>query len=128
MVYRHHMKSALLLGLLLGTLGWGIILVRNIMERRGELAALRAFGFRRKRLTLMVLAENVFLLLIGIGLGTLSALVAIAPMVLGEAGSLPWGSLLLTLAVVFLVGMLASLAGVLGTVRVPLLPALKAEH
>jgi len=29
---------------------------------------------------------------------------------------------------VFLVGMLASLAGVLGTVRVPLLPALKAEH
>jgi ABC-type antimicrobial peptide transport system permease subunit len=116
------------LGLLLGTLGLGIILVRNIMERRGELAALRAFGFRRVRLALMVLAENVFLLGFGISLGTVSALAAIAPMVLGEGSSLPWASLLLTLAVVFLVGMLASLAGVLGTLRVALLPALKAEH
>lgn len=116
------------LGLLLGTLGLGVILVRNIMERRGELAALRAFGFRRNRLALMVLAENVFLLMFGISLGTTSALVAIAPVVLGEGSSLPWASLLLTLSVVFLVGMLASLAGVLGTLRVPLLPALKAER
>jgi len=116
------------LGLLLGTLGLGIILVRNIMERRGELAVLRAFGFRRNRLAVMVLAENVFLLVFGITLGTVSALVAIAPVVLGEGSALPWASLLLTLTVVFLVGMLASLAGVLGTLRVPLLPALKAER
>ena len=35
------------LGLLLGTLGLGIVLLRNVIERRGELAVLRAFGFRR---------------------------------------------------------------------------------
>ena len=116
------------LGLLLGTVGLGIILVRNIIERRGELAALRAFGFRRRRLALLVVAENGFLLVFGISLGTLSALVAIAPVILGEASPLPWGSLLGTLAVVFLVGMLASVAAVLGTLRVPLLPALKAER
>ena len=34
-------------GLLLGTIGLGIVLVRNVIERRGELATLRAFGFRR---------------------------------------------------------------------------------
>ena len=48
------------LGLLLGTLGLGIVLLRNVIERRGELAVLRAFGFRRAVLSRMLLAENGF--------------------------------------------------------------------
>ena len=46
------------LGLLLGTLGLGIVLLRNVIERSGELATLRAFGFRRTTLSLMLLSEN----------------------------------------------------------------------
>ncbi|KAA0226695.1 hypothetical protein EDS67_19980, partial [candidate division KSB1 bacterium] len=42
------------LGLLLGTLGLGIILLRNVIERRGELATLRAFGFREATLRHML--------------------------------------------------------------------------
>ena len=116
------------LGLLLGTIGLGIVLVRNVIERRGELATLRAFGFRRAFLSRMVLAENAFLLAIGTMIGSVSALLAIAPRFVLSAVELPWGALLPTLAAVLVVGMLASLAAMIGTLRVPLLPALKAER
>jgi ABC-type lipoprotein release transport system permease subunit len=114
------------LGLLLGTVGLGVVLVRNVIERRGELATLRAFGFRRSRLAVIVLAENAFLLGIGVLIGTLAALAAVAPSLADRTP--PWSSLAGTLALVLAVGMLSSLAAVVGTLRVPLLPALKAEH
>jgi hypothetical protein len=114
------------LGLLLGTVGLAIVLVRNVVERRGELATLRAFGYRRSTLAGLVLAENAFLLLIGMLIGTGSALAAVAPRL--TVVEVPWASLLTTLAVVIVVGMLSSTIAVLGALRVPLLPALKAER
>jgi ABC-type antimicrobial peptide transport system permease subunit len=114
------------LGLLLGTFGLAVVLVRNLLERRGELATLRAVGYPRSSLVRLVLAENAFLLVCGVAIGTLSALLAVAPRLL----SLPvaWGGLLGTLGAVLLVGMLASTGAVLGALRVPLLPALKSER
>src|SRR5262249_30147248 len=50
------------LGLLLGSLGLAVVLLRSVWERRGELALLRALGFRRQALGGLVLAENAFLL------------------------------------------------------------------
>ncbi len=114
------------LGLLLGTVGLGIVLLRNVLERRGELATLRAFGFRRSRLAWLVLAENAFLLLVGLAIGSGAALAAVAPNLRG--GHVPWTSLLSTLAAVWVVGMLSSVLAVRGTLRTPLLPALKAER
>ena len=38
------------LGLLLGSVGLGVVVLRNVLERRGELAILRAVGFRRRSL------------------------------------------------------------------------------
>ena len=35
------------LGLLLGSVGLGIVVLRNVLERRGELAVLLAVGFRK---------------------------------------------------------------------------------
>lgn len=115
------------LGLVLGTIGLGIILLRNVMERRGELATLRAFGFRRSTLSTMLLAENGFLLLIGLLIGALSALLAVAPHLMVPGVSVPWTSLLLTLALVFLIGILSSAAAACLAMRTPLLPALKRE-
>lgn len=115
------------LGLLLGTTGLGIILVRNVIERRGELATMRAFGYQRKFLALMVLAENAFLLCIGILTGTLTAAITVAPHLFQDSAGLPWGSLLLTLLLVIVVGLASSIAAVSAILRVPLLPALKAE-
>jgi ABC-type antimicrobial peptide transport system permease subunit len=115
------------LGLLLGTLGLGIILIRNIIERRGELATLRAFGFRRSTLAKMLVAENSFLILCGILIGSVSALVAVLPHLLGGHAQTPWLSLTFTLTLVFMIGLIASFVAVSTALRIPLLPALKAE-
>jgi ABC-type lipoprotein release transport system permease subunit len=115
------------LGLLLGTTGLGIILLRNVLERRGELAAMRAFGFQRKFLATMVVAENAFLLCVGILTGTITAAITATPYLMQDLSNLPWLSLSLTLLLVFFVGMISSIAAVSAILRVPLLPALKAE-
>jgi ABC-type lipoprotein release transport system permease subunit len=115
------------LGLLLGTVGLGIVVVRNVIERRAELATLRAFGFRRSVITLIVLIENAFLLIVGIGVGAVSGLVAVAPHLLASGSQVPWPTLIITIASVFGVGMGASAVGVITSLRVPLLPVLKTE-
>jgi ABC-type antimicrobial peptide transport system permease subunit len=115
------------LGLLLGTLGLGIILVRNVIERRGELATLRAFGFNRSILALLVVTENGVLLLSGILIGAVSALIAVSPHLFQSGSNFPWVSLSFTLLIVFLIGMIASVVATVLALRIPLLPALKAE-
>jgi len=115
------------LGLLLGTIGLGIVLIRNAIERRGELATLRAFGFRRSTLTLMLTAENAYLILTGIVIGAFSALLAVTPHLTSGNAQIPWLSLCLSLLSVFGVGLIASLLAAFYALRIPLLPALKAE-
>lgn len=115
-------------GLLLGTLGLGIALLRGIIERRGELATLRAFGFRRRRIAWMVTAENSVLLLLGVALGTLAGLLAVAPRLATSGESVPWAPLLATLLAVVAVGLLSSIAAVWSALGVPLLPVLKEER
>jgi hypothetical protein len=115
-------------GLLLGTVGLGLVLLRGVIERRGELATLRAFGFRRSRLAWIVTAENGLLLLLGVGLGTVSGLLASAPHLLSQGGGPPWAGLLGTLLAVLSVGLFSCMAAVWSALRVPLLPVLKAER
>ena len=115
------------LGLLLGTLGLGIVLLRNVIERRGELAVLRAFGFRRAVLSRMLLVENSFLMLVGLAIGSVSALIAVAPHVVSYGAFIPWGSLALTLVIIYGAGLIASAIAVFFALRAPLLPALKQE-
>ncbi len=68
-----------LLGLLLGTVGLGMLLLRNTLERRAELALARALGFSSARLRWWVLSEYGYLLLLGLACGAGAALVAILP-------------------------------------------------
>src|SRR5207249_3414373 len=76
------------LGLLLGALGLAVVLVRSVWERRGELALLRALGYRKRALDWLVLAENGFLLVLGLAGGSIAALVAVAPHLAGSGGRL----------------------------------------
>ena len=115
------------LGLLLGTLGLGAVLLRNVMERRKELALLRAVGYRPEHLRTMVIAENAYLLIAGTVIGAVSALVAILPAFLQRGGHLPDPSLALLLLAVPLAGMAASLIAVRMVARAPLLETLHAE-
>jgi ABC-type lipoprotein release transport system permease subunit len=115
------------LGLLLGTLGLGAVLMRNVLERRRELALLQALGYRRIHVLAMVLAENVWLLVAGLVTGTLCALIAIAPVIVERGGRLPVVSLILLLGSVLVVGLTASVGATTTALRSPLLPALRAE-
>ena len=115
-----------LLGLLLGTLGLGILILRNVLERSGELAALSACGFRRARLGAMLLYEHGFLLLAGEGIGSVAALIAVAPR-LFDPTPLPWAALSVSLGLVFAAGLLACAVASHSALRRPLLAALKAE-
>jgi putative ABC transport system permease protein len=115
------------LGLLLGTLGMAAVLLRNVLERRRELALLRAVGYNSSHFTLMVVAENVLLLFCGLITGTVCALLAIAPVFFERGGRLPNISLGLLLAGVLISGLIASLIATWAALRSPLLPALRAE-
>jgi ABC-type antimicrobial peptide transport system permease subunit len=112
---------------LLGALGLAVVLLRSTWERRGELALLRALGFRRQTLGWLVLAENGFLLLLGLGVGTGAALLAVAPQLFGSGAAVPWLRLLGLLGLVLLVGLAAGAVAMRATLRAPLLPALRRE-
>ncbi len=115
------------LGLLLGTLGLATALLRNVLERRRELALMRAVGYQPSHLSLMVIAENALLLGCGLLTGVLCALLAIIPALIARGGRLSAVSLGLLLLAVLLTGLATSLAAVRAVIRSPLLPALRAE-
>ena len=114
-------------GLLLGTVGLAAVQLRNVLERRGELALLRAAGFRAAALAALVVLENLLLLLLGLACGGLAALVAVAPHLLGRGGAIPWAPLAGALAMILAAGLAASLAAVRAVARQPLLGALREE-
>lgn len=66
-------------GLLIGTVGLGVILVRSILERRNEIALLKAVGFGKKLIFKLFINEYTSLLLAGILIGVITATIAILP-------------------------------------------------
>jgi ABC-type antimicrobial peptide transport system permease subunit len=115
------------LGLLLGALGLAIVLMRSVWERRGELALLRALGYRQTALGWLMLAENGFLLLLGLVIGALTALLSVAPHVFAGSGEVPVLRLLSLLVFVVIVGLAAGAAAIAAMLRAPLLAALRRE-
>lgn len=116
------------LGLLLGTVGLATVLLRNVLERRRELALLAAVGFRRGHFVVMAAAENLLIVLGGLGIGAVCAAIAIAPTVADRGGRLPLsGGALLLLTAVLLVSMASSVAAMAAATRTPLLEALRSE-
>jgi ABC-type lipoprotein release transport system permease subunit len=114
------------LGLVLGTLGLATVLLRNVLERRRELALLRAVGYNSSHFGLMVITENAFLVCCALATGTVCALLAIGPAFISRGGHLPAVSLWLLLSVL-VTGLSASLAATVAALRAPLLPALRSE-
>ena len=115
------------LGLLLGTVGLAAVLMRNVLERRRELALLRAVGYRPRHLFTMVLAENVYLLLMGLATGAACAALATAPAVSARGGHVPLASLAVLLALVAATGIASSSVAIAAALCSPLLDALKSE-
>ena len=115
------------LGLLLGTIGVATVMFRNVLERRRELALLRAVGFDARSVSIMIAAETALLLGAGIGAGVLCAAIAIAPAWLGRGGATPGLGLVLLLAGVIAAGLLSTLLATRAALRGEVLQALRAE-
>ena len=115
------------LGLVLGTFGLGAVLLRNVLERRRELALLGAVGYRARHLATMILAESVLLLGTGLVAGVLAAALAIAPALSGRGGPFPVASTLALLAGVFVTGLVSTLAATRAAASGRLLRALRSE-
>jgi len=113
------------LGLLLGSVGLGIVVLRNVLERRSELAVLLAVGFRKRAVQRLVLLENGALLIAGLVLGVCAAGIAVLPSLVGPETHLPSGSLGLTLLAVMLNGLFWTWAATRFAVRGDLLTALR---
>jgi len=67
------------IGLLLGSLGLGVVVLRNVLERRGELGLLQAVGYRKRSLRWLVASENLALLIAGLVIGIVAAAMAVLP-------------------------------------------------
>jgi ABC-type antimicrobial peptide transport system permease subunit len=115
------------LGLLLGTVGLGAVLLRNVLERRRELALLRAVGYGPSHLSRMALMENTVVLLTGLGTGLVCALITVLPVVIARGGSFPIRSVAGVLFSVLIVGVIATLIASRAATRAPLLDALRSE-
>jgi ABC-type lipoprotein release transport system permease subunit len=115
------------LGLLLGSAGLGIVVLRNVLERRGELGLMVAVGFRRQKLLRLLLVEHGALLGLGLSLGLLAAAVAVLPALASPTGQLPYVSVSLTLAGVLLNGILWTWLATRFALRGDLLHALRNE-
>jgi ABC-type antimicrobial peptide transport system permease subunit len=104
------------------------VLLRNVLERRKELALLRAVGYRPSHLLGVILAENVLLLVLGLGLGAVAAAIAIGPAAMSRGARLPIssGSLGL-LGGVLAAGLISSWLATRVALRAPLVGALRAE-
>jgi len=115
------------LALLLGSVGLGIVVMRNVMERRNELALLRAVGFEKRSIRWLVLSEHWLLLLLGLVCGVVAGLVSVLPALRSPGADIPYVSLTLTLCAVALSGVLWTWFATILALRGQLLSALRNE-
>lgn len=113
-------------GLLLGVAGLVVVIIRGVWERSAELALLRAIGFNSSVVKRIVLIENASLLAIGVGVGFLAALGAVAPHAVA-GGSIPILRVA-TMTFGFLaIGLIASWIATSVALRRPLIAGLRSE-
>ena len=94
------------LGLILGSAGLGLVLALNVIDRKGELAMMRAVGFRKPQLMRMLFFEHGLLLLAGLFCGVVPALWAVFPSIVMQGGSFPYAIIVLMILAILISGLL----------------------
>jgi len=87
------------LGLLLGTFGLVVVLSRSILERKREIALLKAVGFGREKIRRLVVREYMILLLTGIVTGFVTAIIATLPSIMSAHTGTSFTSIIFWLAI-----------------------------
>lgn len=89
------------MGLLLGSAGLAIVVLRAIRERRGEFAVLKAVGYSDRQVRRMIAGEHRLMLALGLAAGVVSSLAAMWPHLHDPGIALP-----VTMMLIFLVGII----------------------
>jgi hypothetical protein len=115
------------LGLLIGTAGLGVVVLRNVLERRGEFGLLLALGYPGRLVRRIVLSEHIGLLAMGLLIGIIAALCAVAPFLFFGREGLPFAWLAVTLGGVIVIGLTCTVLATRSALRGNLLAALRNE-
>lgn len=113
--------------MILGSIGLGIVLWRNVTERQGEFALLRATGFAKKAVCKMILSEHILLLAAGIFCGITAALTATLPGIVTPGAGIPYLTVTVILILVTLNGFAWIYAAARMAVKGNLLTSLRNE-
>ncbi len=92
------------LGLLLGTIGLAVVLFRSMEDRKQEFAVLRALGFKIKKIKKYIRLEFFSLLIIGSGIGFISAVISTLPALISEHSGSSFKGILLIMLLLLLNG------------------------
>lgn len=93
------------LGVLLGTIGLGIVIIRNLHDRKQEINLYSALGFSKSLIFKVITVENLFLLFTGIALGVLSAIIGIIPSLASPSFNIPGNYITVILTIVTINGL-----------------------
>lgn len=115
------------LGLIIGTAGLAMVLLRNVNDRRGELALLAAVGFTPAALRRLLLIEHGLLLLLGVACGAAAAVPAVWPAIQQSATPASAATTLIIMALVLAFGLLWVTLAARLALRGHLLDALRQE-
>jgi len=91
------------LGLAVGSMGMGVVVLRNVQERRTETALLRAVGCRGRVLRRLLFMEHGVLWAAGLGIGAAASAVALVPALAVSQTQL---------SLEFMLGLLVAVAGI----------------
>lgn len=114
-------------GVLIGTIGLAVVLIRNMMERKKELALMSALGFQQKELVKITFLENLMLLSSGMLIGLIGAFVGILPSLLLPEFVISGNFIFLLVAIIFITGLVWIWIPSRKIVKLPLVPSLRDE-
>jgi ABC-type antimicrobial peptide transport system permease subunit len=95
------------LGLLIGTIGLGILIYRITLEQIPQYALLHSIGFSKARIFKLLFFEKLFLLLSAIFAGSIPAALSVAPIIFTGQNSNLWLWLPVTVTLVLVSGFLS---------------------
>lgn len=115
------------LGVLIGTIGLGIVVFKTIRERESEIALYLAMGFTKRFVLQLVAAEYLLILASGLIIGTVSACIGLIPSLFMNTTPLPWTFLVIILGVICISGLLWIVLPVRSALRRNLVKSLRTE-
>lgn len=92
------------MGVTLGGVGMGMVMLRNVLERRGELAMLGVLGYRREIILKILFVEHTALLAAGTCIGAAAAAVSMIPGVIASETRTPLALQMVVLLLIVLSG------------------------